>query len=191
MKLGIEHSADSDTSFFGGCRPNEQQPSIEIEMQSIKLPSITQCPGADVLTIGSVGCRVCNADEHQKCLQTCARLALKFQLSVLGLAPQCPGTQEQTCTTVSRLGSNIVARAACLGAHLFSIGTSLSRLPVTHQSDRKQVVALVLGDLKATPFSFPRVFVNRRDKKTSPPGSRDGSRRHVTKYLDMRSLNSS
>ena len=118
----IEHSADSDTSFFSGCRPNEQQPSIEIEMQSIKLPSITQCPGADVLTIGSVGCRVCNADEHQKCLQTCARLALKFQLSVLGLAPQCPGTQEQTCTTVSRLRSNRVARAACLAAHLFSIG---------------------------------------------------------------------
>ena len=112
MKLGIEHSADSDTSFFSGCRPNEQQPSIEIEMQSIKLPSITQCPGADVLTIGSVGCRVCNADEHQKCLQTCARLALEFPLSVLGLAPQCPGTQEQTCTTVSRLGSNRVARAA-------------------------------------------------------------------------------
>ena len=118
-----------------------------------------------------------------------------------GVPTECPGT----CTTVSwdsgaDLHHSVPAReqqscaghfeAACLGAHLFSIGTSLSRLPVTHQSDQKQVVALVLGDLKATLFSFPSILVNKQDNKTSSPGSRDGSRRHVTKYLDMRSLNS-
>ena len=118
-----------------------------------------------------------------------------------GVPTECPGT----CTTVSwdsgaDLHHSVPAReqqscagrfeAACLAAHLFSIGTSLSRLPVTHQSDRKQVVALVLGDLKATPISFQRIFFNRQDKNTSSPGYRDGSRRHVTKYLDMRSLNS-